>query len=562
MAGDGATPAGPAAATAAGARPGALKVQIYAAAANAAFADKVAQALDAEGFAIVTGAFESSRAAAVVVVWSGAAIASKRLIEAALAPLQHGALVAVSIGRIEPPDAFKGRAPTDLSNWSGAASDPRWRAVVDEIRRASRRDDAAADEGAPAGPEAGAGDPDFLSWFEPPYTDDERPKARAAPVALPPLAPPRRARAVSPALLAGFGVLAAALFAGFSLIGVRTPAQAPRLDAPADRAAPAAAATHEIAVLATAQPAAVSPAAGPPAREAAAQAAPDAAPPAVDEIAALIEMHAAADADAAPAIEADAGDAAASAPPAASPFLRDCAACPELAVIPAGAFVMGAAGATPRRSAEGPPLAVEIARPFALARRETSVAEWGACVAAKACAPAPDTGWNGDDLPVTNVSWTDAEAFAGWLSRATGKAYRLPSEAEWEYAARAGATSSFSFGDALAAKDASFDGALPFGGAAGAALKRPRPVASYAANAFGLYDMHGNVWEWTADCWAPSHRGAPADGSPRDGACQSRVIKGGAWNSGGWRLRAEHRIGKNAAAREFDNGFRVARDLP
>lgn len=562
MAGESVAAPGPAPSTADAARAPALKVQIYAASANAAFADRVAQALDSEGFSIVTGDFEKSGAEAVIVVWSGTAIGSKRLIEAALAPLRRGALVPVSIGKIEPPDDFKGLSPVDLSNWTGATIDSRWRSVIDAVRRAAR---AGTEESAPdaaattvAAPALREGARDFMSWFDHPYTEDDRPKARPAPVA-PPSPSRRRKRRASPALLAGFGVVAAVLFAGFAFL--QEPAQAPASlagapAAEAETAAPpdrVAAAAPEAPMLAEILPLEFPPAGAPPAAPAD--------PPAraaADEIAALIALHG--DVGAPPASEEDSGDAlagAAAAPRAAS-RIKDCAACPELAVIPAGAFIMGARpDAAKRRPEEGPAVEVEIKRPFALARRETSVAEWSACVAAKACPPAPQTGWADADLPVTNISWSDAEAYAKWLSETTGKAYRLPSEAEWEYAARAGARTSFSFGPSLSAGDASFDGALPYGGAAGRTLQRPRPVGSYQENAFGLFDMHGNVWEWTADCWSPSHRGAP-----RSGDCSVRVIKGGAWNSGGWRLRAEHRIGKSAAAREYDNGFRVARDLP
>lgn len=608
----------------------AAKVQIYAAAANAAFADKVAQGLDAEGFSIVTGDFEKSGADAVVVIWSGTAIGSRRLIEAALAPLKRGALVPVSIGKIEPPDAFKSPSPVDLSNWSGATTDPRWRVVVDEIRRMLKSRDArsAAREGAAQTPAPAAkadaqpaGDASFLSWFEPPYTDDDAPKpAVAAAVGFdcvePPLvrkAPPRPS---SPTLVAGFGLIAVALFAGFFLMLKARDAAAPKTPASRDVAAaigaePAKSGPESIQREPGAAGRATTPtnATNPPGGEAVAAPAlatlqeigshndqtgqtdqtageqvvsesgsaqastpSQTLPAAGDEIAELIAQHV----DDAPTLQAaqtsDAGDAVGTAPaepavapagPAKSAWIKDCDACPELAVIPAGRFKMGASGAGKSPKAEeGPVVEIALARPFAIARRETTVGEWRRCVAAKACPAAPDTGWPGDNLPVTNVSWGDAQLYLRWLSQTTGKRYRLPSEAEWEYAALAGASTAFSFGSKLSAKDASFDGSLPVGGAAGPILKRPKPVASYPQNAFGLYDMHGNVWEWTEDCWASSRRGAPVDGSAREGNCAARVIKGGAWNSGGWRLRAAHRIGKNAAAREFDNGFRVVRDLP
>jgi formylglycine-generating enzyme required for sulfatase activity len=216
-------------------------------------------------------------------------------------------------------------------------------------------------------------------------------------------------------------------------------------------------------------------------------------------------------------------------------------------------------GERARRASEGPVVEVSLAKPFALARSETTVAQWNECVAAGPCAPLREEA--GANRPAVNVSFDDAEVFARWLSEKTGASYRLPSEAEWEYAARAGAETPFASGPSISAREASFDASIPYGGKPGVPRRAPSPVASFPANAFGLYDMAGNVWEWTADCWSPSHAGAPADGAPRSGACSQRVLKGGAWNTGGWRLRAAHRIGKPAGAREYDNGFRVARDL-
>ena len=249
-------------------------------------------------------------------------------------------------------------------------------------------------------------------------------------------------------------------------------------------------------------------------------------------------------------------------------YIRDCAACPSLVAAPPGRFILGSPpGERARVAAEGPAIVVEIPRTFAIAAHEVTAEQWAACVADGGCrgyAP-PSHGWNGDRQPAVSVSFEDAQSYVAWLSSRTGRAYRLPSEAEWEDAARAGSAGPFSFGARLTPDDANYNAAYPYGGPRAASPARPVAVASFEPNAFGLYDMHGNVWEWTADCWADSHAGAAADGAPRTAAeggdCARRVLKGGAWNTGGWRLRSAHRIGKPAVAREFDNGFRVARDL-
>lgn len=249
-------------------------------------------------------------------------------------------------------------------------------------------------------------------------------------------------------------------------------------------------------------------------------------------------------------------------------YLRDCVDCPDMAVIPAGRFLMGSPPTEQaRHDAEGPLALIDISRGFAMAAREITVAQWDACVAAGGCGgyTPPAHGWGRGEQPVVSVSFEDARNYAEWLSRETGRSYRLPSEAEWEYAARAGAAGPFSFGFRLTPDDANYNAAYTYGGPVGAAAGRAVKTASFAPNAFGLYDMHGNVWEWTADCWFGSHQDADVNGAPRTGAnsgdCTRRVLKGGAWNTGGWRLRAAHRIGKSSGVREYDNGFRVVRAL-
>ncbi|MEM8934931.1 MAG: SUMF1/EgtB/PvdO family nonheme iron enzyme [Pseudomonadota bacterium] len=245
-------------------------------------------------------------------------------------------------------------------------------------------------------------------------------------------------------------------------------------------------------------------------------------------------------------------------------YFLECVDCPEMAEIPAGRFTMGSPDNEPGRTeTEGPQVKIELNRDYALSAREVTFKQWQACVADGGCRryyPA-DNGWGRGDRPVVNISFEDAASYAAWLSKKTGSNYRLPTEAEWEYAARAGGDGVFGHARAISPARANFDGRYPYGSPRGNYRSSTTPVASFAPNAFGLYDMHGNVWEWTADCWTESHVSAPGDGSARIGDCTQRVLKGGAWNVGGWRLRAAHRIPKGVSARESDNGFRVARDM-
>lgn len=234
-------------------------------------------------------------------------------------------------------------------------------------------------------------------------------------------------------------------------------------------------------------------------------------------------------------------------------YFRECVFCPDMAALQGGSFVMGSP-ADERSRQDTELLARESMIPyrFAIGTREVTYEQWDACVDAGGCRPAADPGWGRGKRPVVNISWGDAQDYVTWLSLQTGHEYRLPTEREWEYAARAGASTPFSFGSSVNPQQANFNGKYGYGDASGLYRGRTTPVASFAPNAFGLFDMHGNVWEWTSECWQQEQ----AD------ACGARVLKGGAWNTGGWRLRAGHRIAGNAEARDFDNGFRVARTLP
>ena len=229
------------------------------------------------------------------------------------------------------------------------------------------------------------------------------------------------------------------------------------------------------------------------------------------------------------------------------PF-KDCAECPEMVVVPAGWFTMGAHGAEDIASAK-PQHDVVIERPFAVGRFEVTFDEWSACVRDGGCAQMPDDrGWGRGSRPVIHVSWSDAGDYLRWLSGRTGKRYRLLSEAEWEYVARAGSTTAYAFGEHIWPAQANYY------------TRNTAPVGSYAANAFGVHDMHGNVWEWTADCWNESYSGAPANGSAwAAGDCSRRVFRGGSWDDYPWFLRSAERTPGSTSTRLNDLGFRVAR---
>ena len=233
----------------------------------------------------------------------------------------------------------------------------------------------------------------------------------------------------------------------------------------------------------------------------------------------------------------------------------DCDVCPEMVVVPAGSFMMGSPSSEEGRyDDEGPVHQVNIARPFAAGVREVTFAEWDACVADGECngySPG-DEGWGRGKRPVINVSWEDARGYVQWLSARTGEDYRLLSESEWEYAARAGTTTAYHFGDSISPSQANYDRSE--GGTV--------PVGSYPANAFGLHDVHGNVWEWTQDCRNDNYQGAPTDGSAwESGNCSRRVLRGGSWYYDPWVLRSANRDRSTAGDRNYIVGFRVARTL-
>ena len=245
---------------------------------------------------------------------------------------------------------------------------------------------------------------------------------------------------------------------------------------------------------------------------------------------------------------------------------EDCDACPTMVVVPAGEFRMGSPSSEEGHPNEGPQHRVTIPEPFAVGKYEVTFSEWGACVSAGGCGgyQPDDRGWGRGQRPAINVSWRDAKAYVAWLSDKTGEQYRLLSEAEWEYAARAATTGPFHFGSTISTDQANYNGNNAHGsGRKGVYRKKTVPVGSFAANGFGLHDVHGNVWEWVEDCWHGSYAGAPTDGRARvtGGGCDRRILRGGSWNNGPGNLRSALRVGLSAENRDVTDGFRVSRTL-
>jgi formylglycine-generating enzyme required for sulfatase activity len=244
--------------------------------------------------------------------------------------------------------------------------------------------------------------------------------------------------------------------------------------------------------------------------------------------------------------------------PGVGETFRECDDCPEMVVVPAGRFVMGLSSNEMERlkSEEGPSHEVTIDAQFAVGRYSVTFAEWDACADDHGCGGyhPKDEGWDRGDHPVINVSWEDAKSYVKWLSRKTGKTYRLPSEAEREYFARAGTTTPYWWGKAISPNQAKYGGSL----LEAAFVGRTVPVKSFRPNPWGLYQVHGNVWEWTADCWNENYDGAPTDGSAWiSGDCAQHVVRGGAFHVLANSIRVSVRDAKSS--RSNDTGFRVVR---
>jgi len=241
---------------------------------------------------------------------------------------------------------------------------------------------------------------------------------------------------------------------------------------------------------------------------------------------------------------------------------RECAKdCPEMVVVPAGAFMMGSPKTeTGRFDDEDPQHKVTFARPFAVGKFEVTFADWDACVSLGGCrqdSRGSDEGWGRGNRPIIYVNWEDAQQYVAWLAKMTGKPYRLLTEAEWEYAARAGTTTAYFWGDDVGTDNANCKGCFSkFEG------RQSAPVGSFAANAFGLHDMHGNVEEWVEDCYHDSYEGAPADGSAwTEADCSRRVVRSGSWDGQKGNARAAYREYYAAVNRSNRLGFRIWRML-
>jgi len=283
---------------------------------------------------------------------------------------------------------------------------------------------------------------------------------------------------------------------------------------------------------------------------------------------------------------------------AAGSGIKDCAECPELVVVPAGGFTMGssaqeqalanAAGASAEVTARESPQHYVRVPSFAAGRYAVTKGEFAAFVRSSGYRTEAEQGdgcnmWTGkegkkdavynwrnvafaqgDDHPVVCVSWNDAQAYIQWLNRISGKSYRLLSEAEREYAARGGTQTAFWWGDSITTSQANYNGNGSYNGSPKGQYRQATvPVNSFSANPFGLYNVHGNVWEWTQDCWHENYDGAPTDGSAWTTGCSGnyRVRRGGSLIAGPAILRSAGQNWNFPGSRYSNGGFRVARTL-
>ncbi|MEW6312540.1 MAG: formylglycine-generating enzyme family protein [Pseudomonadota bacterium] len=277
----------------------------------------------------------------------------------------------------------------------------------------------------------------------------------------------------------------------------------------------------------------------------------------------------------------------------AGTVFADCAQCPEMVAIPAGSFVMGSSPTeVTRKKNESPSHRVTIMHTFALGKFEVTRGQYAAFIEASGYQPeagcwamengqytdSPVRGWRNpsfaqeDNHPAACVSWNDAQSYAAWLSKKTGAKYRLPTEAEWEYAARAGTTTARYWGetseqacDYANLMDAAGKQEVPnvkWGENCTDGYAYTAPVGSHKPNPFGLHDMLGNVWEWTEDSYHDSYDGAPADGSAWVQGGKDRVIRGGSWLNRASHVRAAERNADEPTDHDNFTGFRVVRELP
>ena len=274
----------------------------------------------------------------------------------------------------------------------------------------------------------------------------------------------------------------------------------------------------------------------------------------------IARLNAPQQAPAAPAAPASSSQSAAppsanaAAPVRAGAEIKDCAACPPLVSLPAGTFSMGNNASDP---SEKPAHQVSIVTPFAIGKYEVTVQQWNACAAAGGCQKVAQPANTAPNAPMRDVSWDDAQQYVKWLARVSARPYRLPTEAEWEFAARGGTATAYWWGDRMATGKANCKECGPPW-----TNDKPANVGSFAANSWGLHDTSGSVWEWVADCWHNNFKDAPADGRAWDQPnCTLRVIRGGSWREGSAYMVASTRFRYDAGVRHAQNGFRVARSL-
>jgi formylglycine-generating enzyme required for sulfatase activity len=234
---------------------------------------------------------------------------------------------------------------------------------------------------------------------------------------------------------------------------------------------------------------------------------------------------------------------------------------PVMVRIPGGCFQMGSPESEPERYDDERQHRVCVDG-FMIGRYAVTFAEYDAFAEATGGEKPHDRGWGRGRRPVINVSWDDATAYAQWLSEQTGQEYRLPTEAEWEYAARAGSTTAFWWGDTIHTDQANYNGQFAYNdGPTGEYRGQTVPVGQFEANAFGLYDVHGNVWEWTCSNYDRDYAGGEAS-CAEPGSEGGRVLRGGSWVNDPWRLRSAGRFIYGPAYRLGNAGFRLARAVP
>ncbi|MEQ1755537.1 MAG: SUMF1/EgtB/PvdO family nonheme iron enzyme [Micropepsaceae bacterium] len=514
----------------------------------------IARALEGEGFQVwwdtVLRAGETydevtekklRDAKSVVVLWSSRSVRSKWVRAEATLGDRKSALIPVMIEACDRPIMFELIQTADLTQWSGDTQDPNWRALVDDVRAKVERsaeklpiasaqpalaDTAQSDSIETAywmSVKDGTDPNDFTSYLHrypqghfaelaqrridvlkaAAGRNHEPAAAQAQPASTP---KPSGGRLV---LISLVGLIIA------SAVGVYfflpdTPATAPETSAPAplpEAAVTVPAPAESVAPVSTTE----APAAAAPLPE-----------PAQPQTSAAVS------------------------PPETKNF-RGCDRCPEMTRLAGGSFTMGSpASERGRRAWEGPQREIQIA-PFALSTREVSFDEWDACVADGGCNryEPSDRGWGRGARPVLMVSWNDAQAYVTWLSSKAGKAYRLPSESEWEYAARGGSTTAYWWGDG-------FDQSL-------VSKRQTSATGSLTPNGFGLFDVTGNVAEWTEDCYVNDFTRLAADGKPAtSGNCSQRVVRGGSWRDSARELRIASRSRISRSVRDGTIGFRVA----